>query len=360
MIRYLIKNNLKLMFRNKWSIVFMILGPVLVITALSGAFSQLLKSYEGVHSFKAGYRLEDESAFSSYISVIKEAGEENGITFYEYPDGKSGHLMEDNDLAGFVVFGRDEYVVYKTGDYEVEGIALEYFMDKMVSSGSRLQQGLENSEDDVTGLVEKLDYMPAVNANDYYGIIYIVYFCWCGFVCATGMLSNEKKYEIGRKFQVSALSGLQVYLARLIPIQIVVSAGMGISTVVSAWLFDIHWGNPWLSALLLFIMILGASAFSLMLYYISGNLVITVIVLFTSIWCMGFVGGSFETYMFSSFSDTLKNMSPIYHANRALVELSCMGHSDYVGSSVLYMTGITFASSAAALLVDALKRRGRA
>ena len=114
MIRYLIKNNLKLMFRNKWSIVFMILGPVLVITALSGAFSQLLKSYEGVHSFKAGYRLEDESAFSSCISVIKEAGEENGITFYEYPDGKPGHLMEDNDLAGFFVFGMDEYVVYKT------------------------------------------------------------------------------------------------------------------------------------------------------------------------------------------------------------------------------------------------------
>ena len=31
MIRYLIKNNFKLMFRNTWSIMVMILGPILII-----------------------------------------------------------------------------------------------------------------------------------------------------------------------------------------------------------------------------------------------------------------------------------------------------------------------------------------
>lgn len=48
MIRYLIKNNFKLMFRNTWSIVVMLLGPILVIVVLSSAFSELMKSYEGV------------------------------------------------------------------------------------------------------------------------------------------------------------------------------------------------------------------------------------------------------------------------------------------------------------------------
>ncbi len=35
--------------------------------------------------------------------------------------------------------------------------------------------------------IEQLDYMPAVDSMDYYGIIYIVYFSWCGIICATGV-----------------------------------------------------------------------------------------------------------------------------------------------------------------------------
>ena len=56
MIRYLIKNNFKLMFRNTWSVVVMLLGPVLVIAVLSSAFSELMKSYKGVGEFVVGYQ----------------------------------------------------------------------------------------------------------------------------------------------------------------------------------------------------------------------------------------------------------------------------------------------------------------
>ena len=59
MIRYLIKNNFKLMFRNTWSVVVMLLGPVLVIAVLSSAFSELMKSYKGVGEFVVGYRMQE-------------------------------------------------------------------------------------------------------------------------------------------------------------------------------------------------------------------------------------------------------------------------------------------------------------
>lgn len=55
MIQYLIKNNFKLMFRNTWSVAVMLLGPILVIMTLSSAFSQLMKSYEGVDEFVVGF-----------------------------------------------------------------------------------------------------------------------------------------------------------------------------------------------------------------------------------------------------------------------------------------------------------------
>jgi ABC-2 type transport system permease protein len=97
----------------------------------------------------------------------------------------------------------------------------------------------------------------------------------------------------------------------------------------------------------------------MMFYYISNNLVITIISLFTVVWFMGFFGGSFETYMFSGVSDRLKHMSPIYHGNRALVELSCMGESSYITSTIIYSVSIIVVCSAVAILAGNIRKRGK-
>ena len=47
------------MFRSTWSIVLMLLGPIMVIAVLSSAFSALMKSYEGVDEFSVGYRVQN-------------------------------------------------------------------------------------------------------------------------------------------------------------------------------------------------------------------------------------------------------------------------------------------------------------
>ena len=359
MIRYLIKNNFKLMFRNTWSVVVMLLGPILVIAVLSSAFSALMKSYEGVDEFAVGYRTNDAAEDNRILESVKLAGKEAGILFYEYPEGEIKDVMEKNELAGFVELSGDTYVVYKSADFEVEGITLEYFMNKVMNAGVDASLRLQEQEDIVLP-VEELDFMPAVNARDYYGIIYIAYFCWCGIICATGVLSNEKKYGLVRRFQVSSLSEVQNYLGKFIPIILTVAAGMAIATAITILLYDIHWGNPVLSILIVFMMILAGAALGMMLYNISDSLVIMIIIQFTVVWFMGFFGGSFETYMFSSISDTLKHLSPIYHGNRALIELSCMGESNYVSSAVWYSLAITVVCSAIAIAAGSIRKRGRA
>ena len=107
-------------------------------------------------------------------------------------------------------------------------------------------------------------------------------------------------------------------------------------------------------------MIVAGTALGMMLYNISDSLVITIILQFTIVWFMGFFGGSFETYMFSSISDTLKHLSPIYHGNRALVELSCMGESNYVASAVIYSLAITVICSIIAICAGYVRKRGKA
>ncbi len=359
MIRYLIKNNFKLMFRNTWSVVVMLLGPILVIMVLSSAFSELMKSYEKVDEFSVGYRMQETAEYQGMMESAKAAGEEAGILFYEYPEGEIEDVMEKNGLAGFVEFLGDTYVVYKSGDYEVEGITLEYFMNKMMNAGVNAFLQLQEQEEIVLP-TEELEFMPAVNARDYYGIIYIVYFCWCGMICATGVLSNEKKYGIVRRFQISNISEPKNYLGKFIPITLTVSAGMAAATAITVLLYDIHWGSPALSVLIVFMMISAGNALGMMLYNISDSLVITIIMEFTIVWFLGFFGGSFETYMFSRMPDALKHLSPIYHGNRALVELSCMGKSNYTASAVWYSLGIIAVCSAIAILAGSIRKRGRA
>lgn len=358
MIRYLIKNNFKLMFRNTWSVVVMILGPILVIAVLSSAFSELMKSYEGVDEFAVGYRMQETTEDDVMIESAKLAGEEAGILFYEYPEGEIEDVMEKNELAGFVEFTEDTYVVYTSADYEVEGITLEYFMNRMMNEG--VNAFLQVQEKSAIALpVEELEFMPAINSRDYYGIVYIVYFCWCGMICATGVLSNEKKYGIVRRFWVSNISELQNYLGKFIPIILTVTVGMAIATGITILLYDIHWGNPVMSIFIVFMMILAGTALGMMLYNISDSLVITIIIQFTVVWFLGFFGGSFETYMFSSTSDTLKHLSPIYHGNRALIELSCIGKSNYAASAVWYSLAVTVVCSVIAILAGVLRKRGR-
>lgn len=357
MICYLIKNNFKLMFRNTWSVVVMLLGPILVIAVLSSAFSELMRSYEGVDKFAVGYRLQDITEANVMIDAAKRAGEEEGIFLYEYPEGEIRDIMEKYELAGFVEFLDDTFVIYKSADYKVEGTILEYFMNKMMNAGVNASLQLQEQEDIVLP-VEELEFMPAVNATDYYGIIYIVYFSWCGMICATGVLSNEKKYGIVRRFQVSNICEIQNYLGKVIPLTLTVTVGMAIVTGITVLLYDIHWGNPMLSILIVFMMILAATALGMMIYNISDSLVITIIMQLSIVWFMGFFGGSFETYMFSGTSDTLKHLSPIYHGNRALVELSCMGESDYVVSALWYSLTITVVCSAIAIFAGNIRKRG--
>ena len=355
---YLIKNNFKLMLRNKWCMALMILGPVLVTAVLASAMSGLMNSFEAADTFSVGYRMESGSFAGEYIDAIIEAGEEAGITFAEYPQGEAEDIIANNELAGFVEFAADEYIIHRVEDHEIEGVTLEYFLGRIMTEGKNAVLGIENEE--ITLPRTELEFMPEINSTDYYGIVFIVYYGWLGLLCATGVLGSEKKYGIGRKYIVAGLSNFQVYLGRLIPIVLVVSVGLGISAVCSALMYGVHWGNLLLSAVILLVMICAASALGLMFFGIFDNLAASIIPLFMLIWVWGFFGGSNETYMYQSMPESIKHSTPIYHVNRALVELSCMGKSDYVVSAIVYCLAIFAVCSLVAVAAENVKRRVKA
>lgn len=364
MIWYLIKNNFKLMSRNKIVLLSMVFAPTLVIIILSSAFEDLMKSYEVKDQFKAGYRVEKGSFWEGSFEIIKEASKEEGINFLEYPEGEPEEIIENNGLAGFVSLGSSKYKIYKSADNEAEGIILEYFIERCLDQG--MEQALIMSvnadisnKKDLEIPVQELDYMPAVGSKDYYGIIEIVYFSFLGIICITSVLSSEKKNGIGKRLQMTPLSNFKLYFAKWIPLVSFMVFGIGISVVFSSFMVGIHWGRLALSAFLVLLVIMAGASLGLMFYSIFKNLAVTVIISFTITWFMGFFGGSFETYMFSSLPEIVKNISPVYHVNRALVEYSCMGHSNYTLSSIFYLSALVIVCTGIAVLADWIEKKGK-
>ena len=371
MIRYLIKNNFKIMFRSATNIMILILAPLAIMAVLSSAFSALMDKYEDVGSFKAGYRIETETdskegdnpAGLYMIDRLANIAAEQGITFVEYKTGEPRDMIKENKLGGFVIFGKDTYTVYENDDSDGEGQILEYLLHAFYENSTVVyiethDRNYYPADTSRLFTTENADFIPAVNSTDYYGIIYIIYFSWCTIVCGAGLLASEKKYRIGKKITVSGISEFKSYLAKFIPLVLVVILGISLSSVISMFLFGVNWGNLAMSGLLVLVGILAATAMGLMFYAIFDNMVITVIAVFMLVWTAGFIGGSFETYLFSSFSDAVKQLSPIYYENRACVEISSMGSSDYFTKSLIFSGTIAVACSCIAVLAGKI-RRGR-
>ena len=362
MIFYVIKNYIKLMCRSSMNIILIVVTPIILIAVLSSAFSSLMASYEEAESFSAGYMISEENAMTPYIDSLTEAAEENDINLIEFTEGEAEDIMRLNDLAGFVEFTEDSYVIYKSSDHETEGQILEYMMstfERNIGNGMTAQiTGQQIPEVELN--ISTHDFMPAIDSTDYYGIVEIVYFLWCGIVCIASIVNNEKKFKIIQKLRVSGLSEAKIYLSKFIPTVAVVSIGILIAAITSSLLFGIHWGNIPLSVLIVFLAVNAAISMGLMFYTVFDNIVATIMVTFAIVWVAGFYGGSFETYLFSSHPQNLKELSPIYYINRSLVELSATGRSGYAVKAIAITVVMTLVTSAAAIIAGNIRKRGNA
>ena len=340
------------MLRSKAIMLVIIICPVIVIAVLSSVFEEMMKSFDMADEFTVGYRVSEESIFSEHKEAIQDGAAEADLSFIEYPTGDVAEICDKNNCGIFVEFEKDSYRIYCMKEYETEGTMVEYFLNRMMSGMQEVAIG----EDKVQIPIEPLEAMPNVDSKNYYGIIYIVYFVGCCFITLASVFSSERKHKIGARYGVSPVSNLGFYLAKVLPCILVTVVGIGISTLLSTFSFNIKWGNYPMTILIMTLFIIASSAFGLLLCLLFRNLAISISLLFASTWVAGFVGGSFETYMFSKVDESIKLLSPIYHVNRTLVEYSAMGYSNYAKGCIVYLLLMTVGCAILGVLVSNLNR----
>lgn len=370
----LIKNNFKLMFRNKWVIILMLAGPVFIIASLSSAFKAMLTSYTPADTFTAGYSLEKGGSWEGAMASIKEAAKENKIELREFSlDGTSSlksveDIFQRKEAAVFVEFGKGSYHIYKQKDMETEAGVMEYFLHQVVQSFKQADAGVGNGDrnedrngdrnedrnengNGVSIRTVSLKTVPKPDSTDYYGIIYIVYFSWCSIIIMSPVFSSERKNRIVPRLKASPLSSFSLYLGKVLPCISLTMLLTFSSAALNTLLFGIKWGRLPGTLLVMTCSVIASALFSIFIYYLLGNMAVTVGVIFTLVWVAGFLGGSFETYFYSAVSDRLKELSPLYYINRTLVEYSTMGSSDYGTRCLLYLAVISITAFVGGLLL---------
>lgn len=192
----------------------------------------------------------------------------------------------------------------------------------------------------------------------YYGIVEIVYVIWFGMIVVSTITNNERKYGVTRRIELSNTSSFTLFLGKLIPAVFEVSIQIGIAAFVSTMLMNVNWGtSPLLSAGIILLEIIATSAIGILLSTIIKNQALTDVLIFLSSFFFGFIGGSFQTYMYNYFNENVAKLSPLYFINRSLVELSTKGHSDYTGSCIILLIIISVTVTLLGTLATHLRRQ---
>ena len=357
-----------LMLRSKWILFMMIIMPLFTIALLSNAFRSMMNTNVTIEEFKVGYRVNSDSDYKTLLAGLQDNFKEQNIILQEYPQGDIHELMQNRTVAVFVKIEEDNrYQLYQSSENKMEAALAEsvfssFFYQvkeaRLIADYSIQNQNYPPKELNRNSIQsEILPVNPMPSADDYYGIIYIVYFAWCGLISLVAVISSERKNAIPRRMRVAQMPKASQYLGKLIPCSLTIFIQTCTGWILSVLIFDIHWGNIFLSTIIIALISLATSALGIVLFQLFHNVAISVVIGFVITWIWGFFGGAFQSYMYLDLPKFLILSSPIYHINRTLVEFSTMGHSEYLNGCILYLGGIIVGFALIGILLTGKKTK---
>ena len=353
-IGYIIKNNFKLIWRNKALIIIIMVGVLLVILALSNAFHDLLGQAERAANFTVGYQMSSDSIYKAYEDTFVSSLDDEGVSCRKYADEQPEKVIENGDVEVFVDFSGDGYHIYGGSDSELQTRTIQYVLFAADETILAAMSGQPKAVFEPTAL----PHTETADAQNYYSIVELAYFISLSALFLSMVVSEERKNRISLRYRIGNVGRAGLYFGKLIPCALTAIATLVvIDGTLATLLFDVEWGSIPTAFGLLCLASFAFTAFGMIFILLFDNMAASIGALFAVIWFAGFAGGTFESYMYSAFPESVKRLSPIYYVNRTLCEYSVSGHSDYLAPCILYLAVITVVSVALGILLTGRKER---
>lgn len=356
MLLILVKNNFKLMLRDKIAILFLVFLPILLIALLSSAFSKIMNKDYTMKPFTVGYSVEKGSNIEKIFPTFVNNFKENKITLSGMTKDEALKEIKNGSLAAYMDINDKEYRIYKKDGFNIDTEIFQNSMDSamylydgnkaLVSYLAENKMSLQtsNSHEENKNFVklEAIKVEPMPNSTVYYGITEIVYIIWFGMMAVSTIVSNERKCGVTGRIGLTNANSLILLFGKLIPTVCAVSVQVGIAAIASTILMNVNWGSSILaSAGILFLEIIASSAIGISLSLIIKSQALVNVIIFVLAFIFGFIGGTFQPYMYNFIGENISKFSPLYYTNRTLVEFSTKGYSNYSYNCILMLLSIS-------------------
>lgn len=359
MLLTLVKNNFKLMIRDRISILFLVFLPILLIALLSSAFSKIMNKDYSMESFNVGYNIEKgsdiEKTFPTFIDNFKE----NKIILSKMSKEKALEKVKDGSLAAYMDISDKEYTIYKEDKFNINAEIFQNSMDSamylydgnkvlisyLAENKMPLQISSNHEENKKFIKSEYIKVEPMPDSSVYYGITEIIYIIWFGMMAVSSIVSDERKSGVTSRIGLTNANSFILFLGKLIPAVCAVFVQVAIAAIVSTILMDVNWGNLILSSAgILILEIIASSAIGIAFSMIIKSQALVNVIIFILAFVFGFIGGTFQPYMYNFVGENISKLSPLYYTNRTLVEFSTKGYSNYTSGCVLILLSISVIS----------------
>ena len=348
------KNYMKLILRSKAMLIITCLGMILTVGAVASGFHTLLDNASRSEVIRLGYEMQDGSDYSFLEGTWEPELEKENIIAQKFTHADAESIVRSGDADVFVNFTKDGFYVTGSNKKELETRIVKYILFQME------QTMLAMKADPATQIKIDPSSLPTrkvSEAENYYGIVQPVYFITICSIFLTMIYWSERKNHLLIRYRIGRNGAISSYFGKLISGFVVAflvmgCIGFGLVNVV----FNVHIGNPAATMGILLLTTIAFTAFGMLFFQLTKQMAVSIGLMFMVLWFAGYFGGSFETYMYSSFSESLKRLSPVYYINRSLVELSVEGQSDFILPCIIYLAAIALVSIALGAFITAKKK----
>jgi ABC-2 type transport system permease protein len=322
-------------------------------------------------TFSVGYSIEEGSNLANYFSSFKKQFEANGMILKPMDQKDGVEALLNGEIVSYLTLSDDKYTLYNEEGIHIDAMIFEssfkggmhlydgfktmmaYMVQNETSYADKIAERIKSFDDkQQTNLIktERLEVDPVPKAQDYYGIVQIIFIIWFGVSSAVGLAEAERKNKISERIRLTNVKPITLFLGRFISNTAATCLQVGIAIGVSTALLKVNWGEQFLlSASVLLLEVIATSAFGTMLTVMIKSSTIINMFMYVGAFVFGFIGGSFQTYMYNFISEDIVRLSPLYYLNRTLIELSTKGSSNYLGTTLVMLLVITISSIAIAL-----------
>ena len=329
MLKVLIKNYLKLIFRSPATYVIGILWPIFLIITTAISLEPSLPSQIEVGKVKLGYAIEEKE--ENYRKLIRALKEEN-IQLVATSKEQGISDTAKGAIDGYLERQDEGYKFYLPELLTDRSVYLKSKVS-LLSHGMEIKEIVEKENQYIQH--KKVIANPSKTSKDYYGMVEFMGCIWVSAYLAGMVSAAERKSHIFSRMGNMGIKPYQIWAARFIPTLIGYYA---VSLVVAVWLtigLKIDWG-AYASRVILYILFVMfcftlLNTFLSFLFKQDRLFVIMACVVWIAV---GFLGGNFQNTWQNFACEKLQKLSIFYYTNRSLMELSMYGESNYLQISI--------------------------